>query len=268
MRLIKKYFPSTVLQSIGTLFVSILLTAPFYGIMFKYLKIISDEVQNTISFILMMLIFIAITCLINKRRGADSKLNFNLKQPRLLTLMIPALIGLQIGIEIPMSKLLTYHFTLDYSLQQTTSLTFLLGAVILAPLLEEIVFRGIILRGYLLTYSPKTAVFLASLLFAIAHGTPIHMLSIFLTGLFLCWIYYKTKALTFTIILHAIFNVTAISCTYIVSRLNVDNKVSLLNLYGPGTPFIIGFCIVISLYTFYLLTQRMAGPPPAGQLAT
>lgn len=45
-------------------------------------------------------------------------------------------------------------------------------AVILAPVLEELIFRGIVLEGFLKNYSPVKAILLTNVLFGLAHLNP------------------------------------------------------------------------------------------------
>ncbi|WP_461205513.1 lysostaphin resistance A-like protein [Clostridium sp. DL1XJH146] len=78
--------------------------------------------------------------------------------------------------------------------------------VILAPIMEELLFRGLILKGFLKHYSYKKAIFLSSLLFGIMHFNPWQFLAATLAGIFIGWCYYKTNSLLICIISHSFFN--------------------------------------------------------------
>lgn len=95
---------------------------------------------------------------------------------------------------------------------------------IAAPLLEEVLFRGIILHGLLKNYSAGLSIAFSSLLFAIIHGNIAQGLGAFLMGLFMGWIYWKTKSLYLPIILHFINN--SISCVgvFIVPKEEIDTN--------------------------------------------
>ncbi len=84
-------------------------------------------------------------------------------------------------------------------------LVFLLVAVIV-PIVEEFIFRGIILRGFLKRYTPFLAVVLSSVLFALMHMNIVQMVTGFLAGLVLGWLYYKTYSLKLVIVAHALHN--------------------------------------------------------------
>lgn len=82
----------------------------------------------------------------------------------------------------------------------------LLGATIAAPVLEELLFRGIFLKGLLEKYSPAVAIVSTSLLFAILHLYPWHVINTFLDGLLFGWLYYKTRSVIMCMLLHAAHN--------------------------------------------------------------
>ncbi len=118
---------------------------------------------------------------------------------------------------------------------------------IMAPLLEEVLFRGIILHGLLKNYGAGISIAFSSLLFALIHGNIAQGLGAFLIGLFMGWLYWKTKSLYLPIILHFINN--SISCVgmLIVPREEIDtNLIDLIandQLYYALVLVSIVFCI-------------------------
>ncbi|MCW3488588.1 CPBP family intramembrane glutamic endopeptidase [Dethiobacter alkaliphilus] len=78
--------------------------------------------------------------------------------------------------------------------------------VVIAPILEETVYRGIILKGFLQRYKPWFAISLSSLLFAVAHLNIWQMIPAFVVALFLGWIFYKTHSLVLVVFSHASYN--------------------------------------------------------------
>jgi membrane protease YdiL (CAAX protease family) len=73
---------------------------------------------------------------------------------------------------------------------------------LLAPLAEEVVFRGAILRTLLgndgtasAGYRPAVAITLSAVFFAVAHLNPPQMLHAFLIGLLLGWMYWRTGSI-------------------------------------------------------------------------
>ena len=66
---------------------------------------------------------------------------------------------------------------------------------LLAPLVEEIVFRGAILRALLSQFSKAwVAILISAVLFAAIHANPAQMPHAFVVGLLLGWMYWRTSA--------------------------------------------------------------------------
>jgi membrane protease YdiL (CAAX protease family) len=75
-----------------------------------------------------------------------------------------------------------------------------------APLLEEMLFRGVILRSFLHQYSRKQAIVWSALIFGLAHLNAYQCVTAFILGLVLGWLYERTRSLWPSILLHAAFN--------------------------------------------------------------
>ncbi|WP_461151727.1 lysostaphin resistance A-like protein [Spirosoma pulveris] len=82
----------------------------------------------------------------------------------------------------------------------------ILSAVIAAPILEEILFRGIILDGFLKNYRPAKAIIWSALIFGFIHFIPAQALNATFIGLALGWLYYRTRSLTLCMFLHFVNN--------------------------------------------------------------
>lgn len=78
--------------------------------------------------------------------------------------------------------------------------------IILAPIAEEIMFRGIIYTALRRKQQMWSAMVISSLIFAFAHGQVIHFGEIFIVGIFLAYLYERTKSLLPSITLHIIMN--------------------------------------------------------------
>jgi membrane protease YdiL (CAAX protease family) len=94
------------------------------------------------------------------------------------------------------------YFTDRYSEMIRPDLFSFLMVVVAAPVLEEIFFRGILLEGFLHNYSPKKAILLSALIFGGIHINPMQVPGAFLIGLFLGWVYWKTRTLLPVILIH------------------------------------------------------------------
>ena len=67
--------------------------------------------------------------------------------------------------------------------------------VIIAPVFEETIYRGIILNGMLKKYSPKKAIIVSSLIFGLIHLNLPQGLNAFVLGLIIATVYYYTRSL-------------------------------------------------------------------------
>jgi membrane protease YdiL (CAAX protease family) len=84
------------------------------------------------------------------------------------------------------------------------------GAIIitslLAPVLEEMLFRGIILRSFLLQYPKWISILGSALIFGAAHMNLYQFTAAFMLGMFLGWLYQRSRSLVPCIALHGVYN--------------------------------------------------------------
>jgi len=78
--------------------------------------------------------------------------------------------------------------------------------VIMAPIIEELIFRGVIMHGLMRNYSRFTAVFVSALLFALFHLNPWQFPATFILGLLLGILMLRTRNIYLCILGHAINN--------------------------------------------------------------
>ena len=81
-----------------------------------------------------------------------------------------------------------------------------LATVIAAPVIEEIIFRGLAYTRMKKGMPTAVAVILSSALFGVAHGQWVWMLYAFVFGLVLVWAFEHTKSLLANILLHLSYN--------------------------------------------------------------
>lgn len=90
------------------------------------------------------------------------------------------------------------------------SVAAVLAVCVVAPLLEEMLFRGIVLRGFLQRYPRWQAIFMSALLFGAAHMNIYQFVVGFVMGTVLAWLYERTRSLIPCIALHAAYNSTTL----------------------------------------------------------
>lgn len=86
---------------------------------------------------------------------------------------------------------------------------------VVAPIVEELIFRGLILQGFRKNYNGFTAVVMSALLFALFHLNPWQFPATFVLGLLLGWIVLRTNSIILAILGHSINNfLVLLSITY------------------------------------------------------
>lgn len=88
--------------------------------------------------------------------------------------------------------------------------------VILAPIAEEIFFRGIVYNAWLREGGRRYAYIGSSLLFAISHLSLVQFIPLLLLGLALAWVYERTGSLVAAIAMHATFNAVTVVLLFLV----------------------------------------------------
>lgn len=82
----------------------------------------------------------------------------------------------------------------------------ILALVIVAPMTEELLFRGLFLRGFLCRYAPHKAILGSAMLFGLFHLNPWQFVHTTAIGILLGWWFFKTRSLIPCIFGHALNN--------------------------------------------------------------
>ena len=131
----------------------------------------------------------------------------------------------------------------------------ILSTCILAPLLEEFLCRGMMLRGMLPQKGVRKAILWSAFLFAFMHLNPWQSIPAFLMGIFLGWVYWRTHCLWATIFLHFLNNAMSVVITRLWPDLPVDaGWVDVL----PPTIYWITYaaCVVVAAISLYILYEK------------
>ncbi|KQV95790.1 hypothetical protein ASC87_04365 [Rhizobacter sp. Root1221] len=127
----------------------------------------------------------------------------------------------------------------------------IVAVCILAPILEEMLFRGVILRGFLARYPRPLAIAGSAMCFGLAHLNVYQFIGAFLSGLVLGWLYERTRSLIPCIALHAGHN-TMIT----VLEMTVDSPATFSAPAWAWTA-----ALAASAAGSYLLWRMLAAPP-------
>ncbi|WP_339812933.1 CPBP family intramembrane glutamic endopeptidase [uncultured Imperialibacter sp.] len=134
-------------------------------------------------------------------------------------------------------------------------LTSFLTLVVAAPILEELLFRGIILEGLLKNYSPPKAIIWSALIFGIAHFNPWQAIGATATGVLIGWAYVRTNSLIPGIIIHFFNNLFAFALMAFISG-DVEDM-TLPNLIGNNAVYLAILAIALAtLVVGYRFIER------------
>ena len=128
---------------------------------------------------------------------------------------------------------------------------------LLAPLAEEMVFRGAVLRSLLRWMkNPWIGIVISAVLFAVIHMNPAQMPHAFLIGLLLGWMYYRTDSIVPGVVYHWVNNTVA----YVMYNLYPNPDMTLVELFGTEQKVLmaLGFSLLIFLPALFQLNQRLS----------
>ena len=129
--------------------------------------------------------------------------------------------------------------------------SFLLVAVF-APIFEEWLCRGMILRGLLTKLKPGWAIVVSALFFAIIHMNPWQALNAFIIGVVMGYVYYKTGSLLLTMLVHFVNNGTAVVLSQFPSLQETDFWIDMM----PRTTYMIVYVLGVALFVACILAFR------------
>ena len=122
----------------------------------------------------------------------------------------------------------------------------LLSVSVFAPVFEEWLCRGLVLRGLLQKTGPVTAICVSALFFAILHMNPWQALPAFILGLLFGYVYYRTGSLKLTMLMHCVNNTMAVVFSKIPALEEAENFTEVLSPWAYAGVFIACITFVAS----------------------
>ena len=122
----------------------------------------------------------------------------------------------------------------------------LISVSVFAPLFEEWLCRGVVLRGLLATKSPRTAIIVSSVFFAVIHFNPWQAVPAFILGLLFGYVYYKTGSLKLTMLMHCANNTMAAIFSRIPAFEEAESFLEVMNPWTYAGIFICCVAFVVS----------------------
>ena len=137
----------------------------------------------------------------------------------------------------------------------------IISITIMAPLVEELLFRGAI-QGYMLRkgMKPLNAILIASAIFGIVHMNPIQIPFAFAIGLIFGWLYYRTGSVVPGIIGHFINN--SIACLQMATLTEEEFNTKTIEWLGAGPTYaLFALSLAVMIGMFLYLKKRFPEAP-------
>jgi uncharacterized protein len=252
-------FPN-ISQSFGITAMNVLMVILTVKVKSGFNELIGKEASMLICELLIVGIPLGIAYLIRKKLTNNYSFNLKIINKRTIPFIVISSVLLLFGIADPIGNLIPMPESFKKALMdfgsQTGVFAFLL-LVIAAPILEELLYRGIILDGLLNKYSPLISILISSLLFGIAHLNPWSFVNGFIIGIFSGWVYFRTRSVLPSIIIHASANLSGFLFKYFVDTNSLMND-SLVEIFGGVTNLIlmiIGSIIIVTICICFLIKE-------------
>jgi membrane protease YdiL (CAAX protease family) len=97
----------------------------------------------------------------------------------------------------------------------------LIGGAIVAPIVEEIFFRGFVFAGLRERYGWQRAAVISSVLFALIHATPTAIIPILILGYIFAFLYQRSNSIWPAILMHASTNALALGAAYLATVMDL-----------------------------------------------
>lgn len=200
---------------------------------------------------------------LKKKKEGHIKYNILPKELGMVIVLILTTLAIQHGVLAPLTSFLPMPDAMkklfEEIFKETTNIYGFTTVAIAAPILEELLFRGIVLDGLLKKYSPRNAILLSSFLFGVIHLNPWQFISAFLIGIFIGYIYYHTRNVGYCILIHLTNNMTATILTYFYDTETLMSDDLYLS-YGGATNFyiILGISLIILAYSILYFKRKFS----------
>lgn len=254
------YYPN-ISQSLGIIGIAILLMLIFSPLNVLLNNVLANDISFLIYYLLTFGGTLGIAHMIRIRKTDNKTYDLSLSSIKLMALVSISMIGLQLGVSAPIVNSLHIPDFMKEMIEQFVNqkgIFSFIAIVIAAPVIEEFIFRGIILDGLLKKYSPTKSILISSILFGIVHLNPWQFISALILGSFSGWVYYRTKKLTLSILIHSMNNLIGFISFYLVDMETIMNE-SIFEFYGGVVNMVVitTIAIIVASIGIYLSNKEM-----------
>ena len=249
-----KSYPS-VLQSFGIVGIMILCSILFAPLMFLA-GLVSKEFLFFLYYIVTFGLSFGLIYLMMKKVTGRKTFNMSVPNSKIIIFIIVASLALVYGVAAPIVELIPMPDIIKKALEEFGQMNGVFGflsIVVAAPILEELIFRGVMLDGLLKRYSPMKSILVSAIMFGIVHLNPWQFVTALFIGILSGWVYYRTRSLTLSVIIHMAVNLNGFLSMYLYDESQKD--MSSCEFLGGAMNYafvIIGSVSILVLSIFFL----------------
>ena len=131
----------------------------------------------------------------------------------------------------------------------------IISIVIMAPIVEELLFRGG-MQGHLMRKwkNPAWAILVSALIFGLVHGNPVQMFFASILGVVLGWVYYRTGSLLPGMLMHFINNGMSVLLFHLSGEKD-ETMTEALGTTGAISLAIVG--VVLTVWSIWYIKTRL-----------
>ena len=97
----------------------------------------------------------------------------------------------------------------------------LLAGIVVAPIVEELFFRGFVFAGLVQRHSWRKAALISSALFALVHLQPLAIPPILILGYIFAYLYHRCGSIWPAVLMHVSTNALGLGAAYLLSRITL-----------------------------------------------
>lgn len=128
----------------------------------------------------------------------------------------------------------------------------LLSVSVFAPLFEEWLCRGLVLRGLMKHMNPTGAILVSAAFFAILHMNPWQAIPAFLLGILFGYVYYRTGSLKLTMLMHCVNNTFSLLLSKVPGLEDIESFMDILSPWAYAGIYVA--CVLMLASAVILIT--------------
>ena len=128
----------------------------------------------------------------------------------------------------------------------------LLSVSVFAPLFEEWLCRGLVLRGLMKRMNPTGAILVSAAFFAILHMNPWQAIPAFLLGILFGYVYYRTGSLKLTMLMHCVNNTFSLLLSKVPGLEDIESFMDILSPWAYAGIYVA--CVLMLASAVILIT--------------